>query len=141
MKKIVLLFVIIAGLYAFQKDSEPEKKIVRNFMTLVRDLPHEKIYLHTDKSAYTVGENIWFRAYGVHALLNVPGIPSKFIYVDLVDKRDSLVNRVKLVIRDSCFYGQLPLSKSLQQGEYCLRAYTYNMQNQDKDWVFRKKIQ
>lgn len=94
MKKIVLLFVIIAGLYAFQKDSEPEKKIVRNFMTLVRDLPHEKIYLHTDKSAYTVGENIWFRAYGVHALLNVPGIPSKFIYVDLVDKRDSLVNRV-----------------------------------------------
>lgn len=140
MKKIVLLFVIIAGLYAFQKDSEPEKKIVRNFMTLVRDLPHEKIYLHTDKSAYTVGENIWFRAYGVHALLNVPGIPSKFIYVDLVDKRDSLVNRVKLVIRDSCFYGQLPLSKSLQQGEYCLRAYTYNMQNQDKDWVFRKKI-
>ncbi|MFR7810628.1 MAG: hypothetical protein ACLU4N_15905 [Butyricimonas faecihominis] len=75
-----------------------------------------------------------------YALLNVPGIPSKFIYVDLVDKRDSLVNRVKLVIRDSCFYGQLPLSKSLQQGEYCLRAYTYNMQNQDKDWVFRKKI-
>ena len=140
MKKIVLLFVIVAGLHAFQKDSEPEKKIVRNFMALVHDLPHEKIYLHTDKSAYTVGENIWFRAYGVHALLNVPGIPSKFMYVDLVDKRDSLVNRVKLAVRDSCFYGQLPLSKSLQQGEYCLRAYTYNMQNQDKDWVFRKKI-
>ncbi|MFR7877987.1 MAG: hypothetical protein ACLU4J_17240 [Butyricimonas paravirosa] len=64
MKKIVLLFVIIAGLYAFQKDSEPEKKIVRNFMTLVRDLRMKK-YTHTDKSAYTVGENIWFRAYRV----------------------------------------------------------------------------
>lgn len=49
-------------------------------------------------------------------------------------------NRVKLAIRDSCFYRQLPLSKNLQQGEYCLRAYTYNMQKQDKDWVFRKKI-
>ena len=123
MRKIVLLLVVIVGLCAFQKDSEPGEKVVRNFVTLVKDFPHENVYLHTDKSAYTVGENIWFRAYGVHALLNVPGIPSKFIYVDLVDKRDSLVNRVKLVIRDSCFYGQLPLSKSLQQGEYCLRAY------------------
>ena len=140
MRKIVLLLVVIVGLCAFQKDSEPGEKVVRNFVTLVKDFPHEKVYLHTDKSVYTVGENIWFRAYGVHALLNVPGIPSKFVYVDLIDKRDSLVNRVKLAIRDSCFYGQLPLSKNLQQGEYCLRAYTYNMQKQDKDWVFRKKI-
>lgn len=140
MKKVALSLVVIVLIYAFREYSEPEKRVVNNFMALVNNLPHEKVYLHTDKSVYTVGENIWFRAYAVHALVNTPGIPSKFMYVDLVDKRDSLVDRVKLAVRDSCFYGQLRLMKSLQQGEYCLRAYTYNMQNQKDGHVFKKKI-
>lgn len=140
MKKVWFLVIGIFLLYAFQDYSDFEKRVIGNFLTLVRDLPQEKVYLHTDKSAYTVGEDVWFRAYGVHALLGTPEIPSRFIYVDLIDKRDSLVERVKVGMRDSCFYGQLPLSKSLQQGEYCLRAYTYNLQKQGKDYLFNKKI-
>ena len=140
MRKWLLFFIVIAGVYAFQAYSDFEKQVVNNFMTLVRDLPHEKVYLHTDKSAYTVGENIWFRVHGVHALINTPEIPSQFVYVDLVDKRDSLIQRVKIGPRDSCFYGQLALPQMLPQGEYCLRAYTYNLQQQGSEWIFKKKI-
>lgn len=140
MKKIGVLVIGIFLIYAFQEYSDFQKRVINNYIRLVEKLPHEKVYLHTDKSAYVAGENIWFRAYGVHALVNVPGIPSRFVYVDLVDKRDSLIERVKVGQRDSCFYGQVHIAKDVSQGEYSLRAYTYNLQKQGKDYLFRKKI-
>ena len=139
-KRIGVLVIGIFLIYAFQEYSDFQKRVINNYIAFVEKLPHEKVYLHTDKSAYVAGENIWFRAYGVHALVNIPGIPSRFVYVDLVDKRDSLVERVKVGQRDSCFYGQIHLAKELPQGEYSLRAYTYNLQKQGNDYLFKKKI-
>ena len=140
MRKIFLIFTLLGALYAFKEIVEFEKEVAGNFGYMVQNLPQEKVYLHTDKSTYTVGENIWFRAYLVNAAVNVPMVYSRFIYVDLVDKRDSLVTRVKVMERDSNFYGQLSLPEGLQQGEYCLRAYTYNMQNLGDAFIFRKKV-
>ena len=140
MRKVFLIFALFLAIYAFKEISEFEKQVAGNFGYMLQNLPQEKVYLHTDKSTYTVGENVWFRAYQVHAAVNVPMVHSRFIYVDLVDKRDSLVRRVKVMERDSSFYGQLALPEGLQQGEYCLRAYTYNMQNLGGDFIYRKKI-
>ena len=140
MRKVFLIFTLFLAIYAFKEISEFEKRVAGNFGYMLQSLPQEKVYLHTDKSTYTVGENVWFRAYLVHAAVNLPMVQSRFVYVDLVDKRDSLVRRVKVMERDSLFYGQLPLSEGLQQGEYCLRAYTYNMQNLGDDFIFKKKI-
>ena len=140
MRKALLLVIAAAGLMAADMNDGIEERVVNNFTAYVNNFPHEKIYLHTDKSVYVAGENVWFRAYGVHDLLNVPGIPSRFVYVDLVDKRDELVGRVKLATVDSCFYGQLPLPEELTQGEYCLRAYTLNLANQGTERAFVKKI-
>lgn len=140
MRIFMLLCAIILSYVVLGQQKISIDKIVNNFDALVNTLPQEKLYLHTDKSMYIAGETIWFRAYGVNALTNLPGIPSRFLYVDLVNNRDSLVDRVKLVVRDSCFYGQLTLSKNIPQGEYGLRAYTYNMLDEDECWVFRKRI-
>lgn len=138
-KFIIILILLIAG-YAFREYSVFEKRLIANFSGMVINMPQEKVYLHTDKSVYTVGENIWFRAYQVHATTHSPMLLSHYIYVDIVDKRDSLVTRVKVKERDSCFYGQIRLPENLQQGDYCLRAYTYYMQNQGEDFIFKKKI-
>ena len=140
MKKLMLILALVVAVCAFKGRPDFEKQVVGYFDYLLRGLPEEKVYLHTDKSVYTVGENVWFRAYQVHAAFHTPMLLSRFVYVDLVDKRDSLVSRVKVVERDSCFYGQLRLPEGLQQGEYCLRAYTYHMQNLGDDYVFKKKI-
>ena len=140
MKKMAFILVFGAVVCAFKGQPEFEKQVLGYFDYFFRYLPQEKVYLHTDKSTYTVGENVWFRAYQVHAALERPMLFSRFVYVDLVDKRDTLVSRVKVAAFDSCFYGQLRLPESLQQGEYCLRAYTYNMQNLGDAFVFKKKI-
>lgn len=140
MKKIVVFLGIILLVYAFKKLSPFEKKLIANLTAQVRELQQEKVYLHTDKSVYVVGDKLWFRAYQVHAAGMFPMIYSNYVYVDLIDQRDSLIRRVKVVHRDSCFYGQIDIPKDLQQGDYCLRAFTYYMQNIGEDYFFKKKI-
>ena len=140
MKKIVIFLGVILLVYAFKELSPFEKKLIGNLTAQVQELQQEKLYLHTDKSVYTVGDKLWFRAYQVHAAAIFPMVYSHYVYVDLVDRRDSLIQRVKVVHRDSCFYGQIDIPKDLQQGDYCLRAFTYYMQNIGEDYFFKKKI-
>ncbi len=109
------LGIILLG-YAFNEFSPFEKKLITNFTARIRELQQEKVYLHTDKSVYTVGDKLWFRAYQVHAAATFPMVFSHYIYVDLIDRRDSVIQRVKVAERDSCFFGQIEIPKDLQQG-------------------------
>lgn len=136
----IFLLGIIIFVFAFRESLNFEEQVIRNYDAFVRNFPSEKLYVHADKHVYTVGEHVWFRVYGVHALTNEPGIPSRFVYVDLVDLRDSLVQQVKVGLRDSYFYGELVLPKDLQMGDYYLRAYTYNLQKQGGEYIFGEKI-
>ncbi|WP_018339646.1 hypothetical protein [Butyricimonas synergistica] len=140
MKKVVVFVGIILLVCAFKELSPFEKQLLGNLTAQLRELQQEKLYLHTDKSVYNVGEKIWFRGYLVHAAGLQPMVYSRYAYVDLVDRRDSVIRRIKVVERDSCFYGQVNIPKDLQQGDYCLRGYTYYMQNQGEDFLFKKKI-
>lgn len=140
MKKIVVLLGIVLLVYAFKELSTFEKRLLGNLTAQIHELQQEKVYLHTDKSVYNVGEKIWFRAYLVHAAGLQPTVHSRYVYVDLTDRRDSIVQRIKVLSRDSCFYGQINIPKDLQQGDYCLRGYTYYMQNMGEDFLFKKKI-
>lgn len=144
MKRIVLFVFLLLGIWAFVLP-EPEgddlpQKVALKLMTLVRKYPQEKVYLQTDKDHYEVGENVWFRAFLTSAYTHVPSDLSRFVYVELRDRQDSLHCRLKIPFRDSVFAGFVPLSEKLAQGDYFLRAYSYWMQNAGDDFVFRKKI-
>ena len=140
MKKVALCVLLSVLVVVFGMKEDFRGQVVERFTYMVENLPQEKVYLHTDKSTYTTGEKIWFRAYELDAAMNSPVLYSRYVYVDLIDKRDSLLKRVKVVERDSCFYGHLEVPQDLPQGEYCLQAYTYNMQNLGDDYFFRKQI-
>ncbi len=47
------------------------------------DLPREKVHLHLDKSFYSAGDTLWFKAYTVTAGNNEPSVTSKILHVDL----------------------------------------------------------
>ena len=100
----------------------------------------EKVYLHTDRERDTAGEYIWFRAYRTDAASHVPGVYSRFVYVELYNQRGALVERLKVREEDGVFHGSLKLDPYLAAGKYCLRAYTYWMQNFDEDFYFKKEI-
>ncbi|GHT14243.1 hypothetical protein FACS189426_20280 [Bacteroidia bacterium] len=102
--------------------------------------PQEKLHLHIDKSLYVTGETIWFRAWLVDAALHTPTAQSAYVYVELINPLDSIVRRVRIKSTDGAFYGQLVLDENLVEGNYTVCAYTEYMQNQGKDYFFRKQV-
>lgn len=103
--------------------------------------PQEKIYLQTDRSIYMSGENLWFRAHLVDALMLKQANASRYVYVELINPLGRLVKRVK-IRPDSlgCFYGHISLGEDLPEGNYSLRAYTWFMQNMGDEYFFYKLI-
>ncbi|GAB1416237.1 TonB-dependent receptor plug domain-containing protein [Paludibacter sp.] len=138
---------VIAGLllittsYASADENPFISKIANRFSKIWLAIPQEKVYLHTDKPYYySAGDDLWFSAYLVNASTHQPNTQSRFVYVELIDKSDSLIYRVK-VKRDSLgIAGKITLSPTLQAGEYELRAYTHWMQNISADFFFHKKL-
>jgi len=114
---------------------------VSNITKQLLIFPQEKIYLQTDKPYYISGEKIFFRAFLLDAVSNKQAALSRYVYVELIDPVDSVVQRVK-IRRDSSylFYGAIPLSEELAQGMYKLRSYTQYMRNQGDSSFFSKQV-
>lgn len=141
MKKwIFIVWVAISGEIFAQNGGLQKEQVVRNMLEYVQKQPQEKVYLHTDRDHYDAGDRVWLRAYVTDAVTHCLSQLSRYVYAELIDRRDSVLCRVKIPWRDSSFYGYLPLGEELPQGDYFVRAYTYWMQNAGDDYLFRKKI-
>lgn len=100
----------------------------------------EKLYIQTDKPYYSAGEKIWFKGYLVNAVTNQPLTASNFIYVELIDKNDSLITRTKIRADEHGFHNNIELKATLPEGEYVLRGYTQWMRNDGEKSFFRKQL-
>lgn len=106
----------------------------------LRSSPIEKVYLHTDRNIYTIGDNLWFSAYSVIGPKHYYSA-SKMLQVNLVDKNNDLVLNQNYNLFEGTSKGLLRLPKTLATGTYELRAYTEGMLEQNQDFIFRKQIE
>ncbi len=107
--------------------------------SITRQNPAEKIYLQLDKSAYTPGDTLWFKAY----LFNAPtlGLSAKsaLMYLSIVTDSNVVVKRQRLPVENGLSWGNISL-KDLPAGTYTLVAYTQWLQNFKPDCFFRKQF-
>ncbi|MBK0382492.1 carboxypeptidase regulatory-like domain-containing protein [Pedobacter sp. SD-b] len=104
------------------------------------DFPSEKTYLSFDKPYYAVGDTIWFKAY-VTLENHLPSPISKILYVDLINQKDSVVESLKIPIKNSVGKGSFLLPyPNFKEGNYHLRAYTKWMLNFGEAYFFKKNI-
>ncbi len=115
-------------------------QIISRFNKIWIGTPLEKVYLQTDKPYYSAGEDIWFKGYLVNATTHLPDALSRYLYVELTDKSDSVIARVKIRKDSLGFSGNIKLIPELPAGYYTLRAFTYWMQNSSVDFFFNKNI-
>jgi len=101
--------------------------IAQYFKQQLSVFPQEKIHLHTDRDFYVPGEKIWFRAYLTDAATHQHSTQSRYVYVELISPVDTLVRRVMIHPENGMFYGHLPLTELIPEGNYTLRAYTRYM--------------
>ena len=135
---LLFSFLLCLGFYAQSQDFPT--LVDSAFLRLNERPPLEKLYLHLDRSTYSSGSTIWFRAYLCTATGLVPQAWSNFVYVELFDQSETLIARKKIKRKDGVFSGNIKLPTDLQEGEYTLRAYTSWMLNSDEEFWFRKTI-
>lgn len=138
--KCVFLFVAFTFLSFTQRTFEVIDESVIRFFGAVQMLHQEKLYLHLDKPYYAAGDSIWFKGYLVNATTHVVDLPDNFIYIELVDRKDSIVYRKKIRRENDIFQGNIPLFVNIQEGEYYIRAYSNWMRNTGEDFFYTRKI-
>lgn len=138
---MTLLFSLLAFSTSLQAQESEENQIKQLFLDQLSLFPQEKIYVHTDKSSYQTGEMIWLRVHMVDAVFLKQANASRYVYIELIDPVNRVVDRVKLRPDTAgCFYGYIQLDKELGMGTYHLRAYTRFMQNIGEDYFFTKPV-
>ncbi len=138
-KKFTVLFLLSITIIVSAKTSFSNRTL-SFFTSMWKNIPQEKVYLHTDKPYYSAGEDIWFKAYLINASTHLPDTKSRFVYVELINSFDSVIQRVKIRKDSLGFSGNLKLSAETAAGDYVLRAYTYWMQNAGTDFFFNKQL-
>ena len=132
------LSVIFALAFA-PKNADPVDKIVAALQKWADVNPQEKVYLHTDKPYYSVGDTIWFKAYVTVGAKHQLSALSGALYVDLISETDSLTESLKLPVMSGMSKGSFVLpDSSFREGNYRLRAYTQWMRNAGPDFYYDK---
>jgi len=140
-RSIIMLFTLLVFCMILQAQDSIENPIKKLFLDQISFFPQEKIYVQTDRSEYLSGEIIWFRVHLVDAVFLKQANASRYVYVELINPTNHLVERVKLRPDSTgCFYGNIKLEDDLGEGNYLLRAYTRFMQNVGEDFFFTKPV-
>lgn len=100
----------------------------------------EKIFIHTNKSFYTAGEIVWFKAYTVDASFHKPVDLSKIAYIEIINKDLKPVMQAKISLKEGIGNGSFILPMSFNSGSYKIRAYTNWMKNFSPDYFFEKDL-
>jgi len=138
---IPVLFVLaFTAPVSAQNDNTVLNDIMLKTSQVYRSYPIEKVYLHFDKPYYAVGDTIWFKAY-LTIDHHQPSPLSKIIYVDVLGPRDSLVQSLKLQVKNSVAWNSIILSQyTYKKGNYRVVAYTNWMNNAGPGYFFNKNI-
>ncbi|TCC98256.1 carboxypeptidase-like regulatory domain-containing protein [Pedobacter psychroterrae] len=137
-----LLFgVFILTLSFVPKNADPVEKIAAALQRWADTNPQEKVYLHTDKPYYIVGDTIWFKGYVTIGSKHQLSALSGALYVDLISETDSLTRSIKLPVISGMSKGNFVLpDSSFKEGNYRLRGYTQWMRNAGPEYYFDKVI-
>lgn len=136
------IVLIAASLIAFRgHEDDFIKRVVDQFRAYNRERPTEKVYVHTDRDAYLIGETVWLKGYILNGFTHEADTVSRVLYIDLVDPVAKRV-RLREQLRATMSYapGQLLLPDSLPAGTYQLRAYTNFMRNYPDAYFFSKTL-
>ncbi|NAS32863.1 hypothetical protein GTQ40_17930 [Flavobacteriaceae bacterium R38] len=140
MKKSLLLFVIFNICIISNAQKKSENTFIEEANTTYFELDREDIYLHLNKSTYTVGENIWFKGYIYNRHKEIPFIETSNVYVGIYDSLGKQLDKKLYKAKDGYTKGNIYVDSTFVSGDYYLKASTNWMKNFDQDGAFVQKI-
>lgn len=135
----ILVFLLSATLCTSTFAQDRHKDILDSFsakyITALRTQQKQRVYLVTDKSIYATGESIWLKAFLLNNVSQKINAKSRFLYVDLVNEKDSVLKVMILDAANKQLNAHISLPDFLPPGNYWLRAYTRQMAETDNNSI------
>jgi hypothetical protein len=105
------------------------KGITEKFLNYCREMPREEVFVHTDRSEYIAGEEIWFSTYLLDRQTGSSEGSRSIIYVEILNSENRTVGQKRVETFNGSGNGEILLPDTLGTGCYTLRAYTSWMKN------------
>ncbi len=129
-----ILFIILSSASFFVNAQQ-----IDSMLTVYKNnYQQEKIHLHLDKTVYSVGETVWFKAYLLAG--KSPSSNSKTLFVDWYDDNGSLLKHTSQPIFDATARGQFEVPQNYHGQALHIKAYTKWMLNFDTAFIYPKNI-
>lgn len=141
MKRLFILLITLITAATATAQQIPQDRLLDGFARMYANSLQEKVYLMTDKPYYSAGERIWIRGWIVDAVSHTGQTPTNYLYVDLIDAGDNLVQRIKIKRDSTGFNNAIDLPSDIKAGSYSLVAFTQWQTNWSEDFFFRRRIE
>lgn len=138
MKKITSLIasVLLVVTVVSAQETSLEKAYQEYFK-----LPREGLFLHTNKTTYLTGEEIWLKAYAFDKKNSLPSQLTRNIYIGLYDSVGKQIDKKLFLGKQGHAIGNIRIDSTLVSGSYYLKASTNWMKNFKEDDAYVQKIQ
>ncbi len=100
----------------------------------------EKVYIHTDRTCYFPGNDVWFKAYLINGSERILSGHSNNLHVELISPDSKIIINNVIRLDAGLGNGDFKLPEGLKPGRYRLRAYTNYMRNFSDQLFFNKEI-
>jgi hypothetical protein len=88
-RKILVLSIVLITFFGFSQ----EKNDVKDSYLKYFELPRESLFLHTNKTTYLVGEEIWFKVYTYDRKNSLSSKATTNIYLGVYDQTGKQVDK------------------------------------------------
>lgn len=124
MRVILLICFLSVGIHFVGRAQNIPDSLLLSVNQRLSHYPAEHIYIQTSKNIYETGEDLWFKAWQLDARTFGLSALSQTLYVQLINKQDSIVWREKYLIEDGIVDGHIYIDEKLPAGDYFLEAYS-----------------
>ena len=93
------------------------------------ELPRESIYVHTNKSVFVKGENMWYKGYAIDRSTNTLNDLVRNVQVSVFDIEGKKIKENMVLASDGIFVNQIAIDSTFESGRYYLKAMTNYMNN------------
>ena len=103
-------------------------------------VPRESLFMHTNKTSFLPGEEIWFKVYAYDRKSQLTSKATSNIHLGLFDKDGKQIDQKLFLAKEGYAYGNIEIDSTFASGDYYLKASTNWMKNFKEDDTFVKQI-
>lgn len=140
MKRKILSIYILTFFISVSTVFSQEKKNVEDDYLEYFKLPRESLFLHTNKTTYLTGEEIWFKAYAYDRKNELTSKATTNVYLGIYDQFGKELDKKLYLAREGAAIGNFAIDSTLASGDYFLKVSTNWMKNFKEDDSFLQKI-